>query len=63
MAGQAAEEAIERFTDVLIAERDLRIAKQKLDMTLSILPERDKVFYWSESSQLRRDFEALATGV
>jgi|KBSMisStandDraft_5_1062788.scaffolds.fasta_scaffold5288463_1 TolB-like protein len=62
MPGQTVEEAIERFTDVLIAERELRKAQQKLDMTISLIPAQDRAFYWAETNQLRLDFEALQIG-
>lgn len=55
----AAEEAISRFTDVLIAERELKRAQQRLDVALTIMPEDERPFYVAETTQLRQDFEAL----
>lgn len=59
MANEAAEEAISRFTDVLIAERELKRAQQRLDVALAIMPDSQKAFFLSETIQLRIDFEAL----
>jgi hypothetical protein len=60
---EGAEEAISRFNDVLIAERELRRAQQRLDVALAIMPESQRAFYYAETTQLRMDFEALPASI
>jgi hypothetical protein len=62
MASLQTEEAISRFTDLLIAERDVTRARRELELAVRMIPESELRFYVSETNTLREDFEALPIG-